>query len=34
VPILDCMEVVRRISKALQPERSTEGKAEAAYDVF
>ena len=34
LPILDCMEVVRRISKALQPERSTEGKAEAAYDVF
>jgi two-component system chemotaxis sensor kinase CheA len=34
VPILDCMEVVRRISKVLQPERSTEGKAEAAYDVF
>jgi two-component system chemotaxis sensor kinase CheA len=34
VPILDCMEVSRRISKVLQPERSTEGKAEAAYDVF
>jgi len=34
VPILDCMEVARRISKALMPERAVEEKAEAGYHVF
>jgi two-component system chemotaxis sensor kinase CheA len=34
VPILDSMELVRRIGKALQPERGPEGNAEVVYDVF
>jgi two-component system chemotaxis sensor kinase CheA len=34
VPILDCVEVVRRVVKTLQPERSSEGKPEVVYDVF
>jgi two-component system chemotaxis sensor kinase CheA len=34
VPILDCVEVVRRTNEALMPERPNEAKAEAAYHVF
>jgi two-component system chemotaxis sensor kinase CheA len=34
VPILDCLEVVRRTGKALQPERAVPAKPEVAYDVF
>ena len=34
VPILDCVEVVRRTSVALLPESSSEAKVEASYDVF
>ncbi|MBN2575640.1 MAG: chemotaxis protein CheW [Deltaproteobacteria bacterium] len=34
VPILDCVEVVRRVNRTLQPERSGETKAEVVYDVF
>jgi len=34
VPILDCLEVVRRIGKTLQPERTPEENAEVVYDVF
>jgi two-component system chemotaxis sensor kinase CheA len=34
VPILDCMEVVRRTAKATLPERRDERQAEATYDVF
>jgi len=34
VPILDCVEVVRRTNVALLPESSNEAKVEASYDVF
>ena len=34
VPILDCMEVARRIGKALLPERFENLKVETTYDVF
>jgi two-component system chemotaxis sensor kinase CheA len=34
VPILDCVEVVRRTNVALLPESSSEAKVEASYDVF
>jgi len=34
IPILDCVEVVRRTNDALLPESSTEAKVEASYDVF
>jgi two-component system chemotaxis sensor kinase CheA len=34
VPILDCVEVVRRTNVALLPESPKESKVEASYDVF
>ena len=34
VPILDCVEVVRRTNVALLPESSSAAKVEASYDVF
>ena len=34
VPILDCVEVVRRTNVALLPEPPKESKVEASYDVF
>jgi two-component system, chemotaxis family, sensor kinase CheA len=34
VPILDCMELVRRVGKAWQPAPSAETSGEATYDVF
>ena len=34
VPILDCVEVVRRTNVALLPEAPSEAKVEASYDVF
>ena len=34
VPILDCVETVRRTNQALMPERQTEAKTEEAYHVF
>ena len=34
VPILDCVEVVRRTNVALLPETPSVAKAEASYDVF
>ena len=34
VPILDCLEVVRRIGKARQPSPATEASGEVIYDVF
>jgi two-component system, chemotaxis family, sensor kinase CheA len=34
IPILDSVEVVRRVSAALLPESSKETKMEASYDVF
>jgi two-component system chemotaxis sensor kinase CheA len=34
VPILDCLEVVRRTNVALLPEPPSEAKMEASYDVF
>ena len=34
VPILDCMEVVGRVGKTLQPERPSEASTEVVYDVF
>ena len=34
VPILDCVEVVRRASTTLLPEPIAEAKAEVTYDVF
>ena len=34
IPILDCVEVVRRTNVALLPESSKEAKVEASYDVF
>jgi two-component system chemotaxis sensor kinase CheA len=34
VPILDCVEVVRRTNVALLPEIAAEAKVEASYDVF
>ena len=34
IPILDCVEVVRRTNVALLPESSREAKVETGYDVF
>jgi chemotaxis protein histidine kinase CheA len=34
VPILDCVQVVRRISSASAPERAIKGRLETHYDVF
>jgi two-component system chemotaxis sensor kinase CheA len=34
VPILDCVQVVRRISSASAPERTIKGRLETHYDVF
>jgi two-component system chemotaxis sensor kinase CheA len=34
IPILDCVEVVRRTNVVLLPESSKEAKVEASYDVF
>jgi two-component system chemotaxis sensor kinase CheA len=34
VPILDSVEVVRRVAKTLQPERPCPGQPEAVYDAF
>lgn len=34
VPILDCVEVVRRVARTLQPERPEPGQAEVVYDVL